>query len=274
MISIVIPTFNRAGFVIQAVESVLSQTFENLELIVIDDGSTDSTERQLAQINDSRLRYQRIDHSGVSRARNAGIGLCRYDWISFLDSDDLWMPEKLEEQVEFMRRNRLYQVAYTNEIWIRNGERVNQRKKHRKYGGWIYHRCLALCIISPSSVLIHRSVLQNEGVFDPDLPVCEDYDLWLRISARNPILFVDKPLITKRGGHPDQLSKSRWGFDRFRVKAMLKCAESGRLTYQQFLWTAREIVTKSKILLAGFEKRGKENEARYYREIIDRFEAR
>ena len=176
---------------------------------------------------DPRIRHFYQEQRGVSAARNAGIGMSRYPWICFLDSDDQWRPAKLHRQLEELECYPHYQVVYTDEIWIRRGKRVNPRKIHRKYSGWIYHRCLPLCIISPSSILLHRSILEREGLFDETFPVCEDYEMWLRISSRQPILFLEEPLIVKVGGHPDQLSQSRWGLDRYRLQALVKIYSSG-----------------------------------------------
>ena len=160
-----------------------------------------------------------------------------------------------------LEEDKRYSVIYTNEIWIRRGVRVNQKKIHQKYGGWIYERCLPLCIISPSSVLLDRDVLAAEGLFDEGLPVCEDYELWLRIAARYPVRFLDEPLIVKTGGHPDQLSHQFWGMDRFRIQALIKTYRSGGLRYQQKVRTAGEIVRKAEILAKGFENRQKAEEA-------------
>lgn len=254
-------------------ESVLNQTFRNVELIVVDDGSVDGTGEVMQRFDDPRLRYLVQENQGVSRARNRGIEAARFEWISFLDSDDFWTPEKLQRQIEAVRQNPDYRVFYSDEMWIRRGRRVNPRKKHRKYGGWIYHRCLPLCIISPSSILLHRQILSSQGVFDETFPVCEDYELWLRIAARHPVYFLPEKLIYKVGGHADQLSRSRWGMDRFRVRALEKIFHSGILTYQQRFWTAREIVEKSTILLTGFSKRQKTQEALHCRHKIHTYES-
>ncbi len=274
MVTVIIPTFNRSVSLKRAIESVRGQELADWELIVVDDGSTDDSGGVVAGFCDPRVRYVFTGHAGVSAARNRGIRLARYPWICFLDSDDYWMPLKLERQVRALEEDKRYSVIYTNEIWIRRGIRVNQKKIHQKYSGWIYERCLPLCIISPSSVLLHRDVLDAEGVFDDNLPVCEDYELWLRIAARHPIRFLDEPLIVKTGGHADQLSHKYWGMDRFRVQALIKTYGSGRLTQQQKLWTAAEIVRKAGILAAGFANRGKAEEAREYRELGREWEER
>ena len=268
LISIVLPTFNRRRFLEQAVSSVVNQTFREWELLVVDDGSDDESWKTIQKFHDSRIYYLYQQNQGVSRARNTGIQLSRFPWICFLDSDDYWKPTKLQRQLEILERHPEYRVIYTDEIWIRKGRRVNPKKIHRKYGGWIYHRCLPLCIMSPSSVLLERSIVQQVGLFDVDFPVCEDYEMWLRISCRYPIFFLREPLIVKVGGHDDQLSQSLWGLDRYRVKAMAKTYSSAGLTPQQAVWTARQIVEKARILATGFTNRKKWVEAQEYQEMV------
>jgi glycosyltransferase involved in cell wall biosynthesis len=237
------------------------------ELIVVDDGSTDFIEAVVIGANDQRIKYVRQQKAGVSAARNHGISLAEYPWVAFLDSDDWWQPSKLENQLKAVRDLPRYQVFYTNEIWIRRGRRVNQKKKHRKFGGWIYHNCLPLCIISPSSVLLKKSLLSEMIGFDESFPVCEDYELWLRLTCQYPVYFLDEELIVKTGGHGDQLSRSRWGLDRFRIRALEKSFHSGRLTSVQRIWTAREIVAKAQILEKGYRNRGKLKGASRYENL-------
>lgn len=269
MVSVIIPTFNRRKLLLEAVDSVLKQTFCDLELIVVDDGSTDDTVDRVLGLRDSRLRLIQQSRRGVSSARNRGIDAAAYSWIAFLDSDDLWMPAKLEKQLETLRRNPEYPAVYTNEIWIRRGVRVNPGKVHRKHGGWIFSYCLPRCIVSPSSILLNRGLFDRFGKFSESLPVCEDYDLWLRMSSRKPFFYLDEPLIIKRGGHQDQLSKSTWGFDRFRVQSLVRLMESAELTPRLQRLTAREIVYRCQILIIGCRKRGKLIEAQRFQEIAD-----
>ncbi len=274
MVSVVIPTFNRVDRLMGAIESIRSQSFMDWELLVVDDGSDDGTEAAVRSLDDSRIRIVRVRHGGVSRARNIGIRLCRSDWISFLDSDDLWMSRKLEQQIEALEGQPSRRVVYTNEIWVRNGKRHNPKKKHRKYDGWMFRPSLALCLISPSSVMLHRSVLCEIGLFDESFRVCEDYELWLRLTSRYPVLYLDEPLITKFGGHADQLSHSEWGFDRYRVRALLKTLARGCLTSQQRIWTAGEIARKSTILAGGYRNRDKVQMAERYRRLARQWHAR
>jgi len=205
-ISVIIPTYNRKNTLPRAVESVLNQTYKPVEIIIVDDGSTDGTKEWFSEMY-PLVHYIYQVNSGVSLARNTGINSARGDWIALLDSDDEWLPDKLELQVKLLQNNAELRFCHTNEIWIRNGVRINQMKKHQKYGGNIFKKCLDICRISPSSSLFHTSVIKDVGLFDESLDVCEDYDLWLRITAKYPVLFLDQPLIKKFGGHTDQLSR-------------------------------------------------------------------
>ena len=270
-VSVIITTHNRRVFVQEAIESVLKQDFSDYEIIVVDDGSTDGTEEALRASKDITYCYQ--ENRGVSRARNHGLEIARGKLISFLDSDDLWTPRKLKIQTEVMEKKPEINVTYTDEIWIRNGSRVNPKNKHRKYSGLIFEKCLPLCIISPSSVMLRREVFDKVGTFDEDLPVCEDYDLWLRIAARFPILFINEKLIIKRGGHEGQLSHRFWGNDRFRVKALEKIIDDAFLDVRQKKLAAQELIRKSGILAQGFSKREKREEAFYYKDLIGKYQS-
>jgi glycosyltransferase involved in cell wall biosynthesis len=269
-VSIIIPTYNRATFLCEAIESVLNQTFRDFELLVVDDGSTDLTP-YVVQRWRGQIRWIRETHAGVSRARNVGIQASRGRYLCFLDSDDLWIRDKLETQVRFMDANPHYPVCYTDEIWIRRGRRVNAKKTHRKYSGWIFERCLPRCIISPSSVLLRRQVLDALGLFDEGLPVCEDYDLWLRVASRVPVFFIDKKLIIKRGGHPDQLSNRSWGNDRYRVVALEKQLANEGLSVSERQATLETIRRKCWVLARGFLKRGKIAEGLRYKTLAEAY---
>lgn len=191
-ISVIVPTHNRAQLLARALQSVVTQATPPMEVIVVDDGSNDGTE-EVVCTRFPEVQYIRQNNQGVSNTRNRGIEAARGDWLAFLDSDDEWLPQKLTSQKEMLAANPQYKICHTDEIWIRNGTRVNAMKKHTKAGGFIFERCLPLCVVSPSSVLIHRSVFDEVGLFNEDLPTCEDYDLWLRICARFPVLYVDRP---------------------------------------------------------------------------------
>ncbi len=269
-VSVVVPTHDRGELVARAVRSVLEQTRPAEEIVVVDDGSADGT-AELVGRRFPAARLLRQARHGVSAARNRGIAAAAAEWLAFLDSDDAWRPSKLARQLEALEQDPQFLACHTDEIWIRRGVRVNPRRVHRKYGGWIYHRCLPLCCISPSSILLHRGLLDRIGGFDENFAVCEDYEMWLRLTNRFPVQFVPEPLVVKYGGHSDQLSRSRWGLDRYRVSALVKCYRGCALSHQQRIWTAREIVRKSTILAEGFRKRGKESSARYFRQVSRRY---
>ncbi|MES9870529.1 MAG: glycosyltransferase family A protein [Sedimenticola sp.] len=265
-ISVIIPTHNRADLLERALKSVQAQTLPPLEVIVVDDGSEDHT-REMVSEKFPRVRYLHQPNRGVSSARNLGISEARGDWIALLDSDDEWLPSKLASQKTRLESQPGHHICHTEEIWIRNGKRVNQMKKHTKQGGTIFQHCLPLCVISPSSVLIHKSVFREVGLFDESLPACEDYDLWLRICARYPVTYVEQPQIVKYGGHEDQLSRRHWGMDRFRLHALEKIITSGDIEGEDLEAARAMLARKAEILAKGAEKRGKHTEASNYRQL-------
>jgi glycosyltransferase involved in cell wall biosynthesis len=264
-ISVVIPTHDRAHVLTRALNSVRAQTLAAQEVIVVDDGSRDDTRSILASLF-PECRYIYQANQGVSSARNRGIEAADCDWIALLDSDDEWLPGKLAAQKAQLESEPETRLCHTDEIWIRNGRRVNPMRKHAKYGGWIFQHCLPLCVISPSAALIHRSLFQEVGVFDEALPACEDYDLWLRICARNPVAFVKSPQLLKYGGHPDQLSQRYWGMDRFRIQALEKIIRSGVIRDGELSAAISTLQRKAEILARGAEKRGRHEQARLFRD--------
>ncbi len=268
-VSVVIPTYNRAHMLREAVESALGQSLEPAEILVVDDGSTDLTPEILSSFG-NKIRYFKGPHRGVSSARNKGWRLAESEWIAFLDSDDLWLPNKLHRQMKALAEWTDIPLCYTDEIWIRHGKRVNPCKHHAKYSGWIFQHCLARCIISPSSALIRKEILEELGGFDEQLPVCEDYDLWLRLTSRYPVLFLEEKLILKRGGHGDQLSRSYWGLDRFRIRVLAKLLQDPTLGEQKKECALLELKKKCAIYAQGARKRGKEYEADFYERLASK----
>jgi len=270
-ISVIIPTFNRAHSLPRALHSVLNQTLPPEELIVVDDGSNDNTEALIRETF-PQVRYIRQVQQGVSAARNRGIEMAQGDWIALLDSDDEWLPSKLEHQVQLLKKNPEYKVCHTEEIWIRNGVRVNQMNKHKKVGGWIYQQCLPLCAMSPSSIVLHKSLLEDVGNFKEELPACEDYDLWLRICARYPVLYIEQPCIKKYGGHEDQLSQKHWGMDRFRIQALANMLDMNVLNENDEQATRKMLKKKINIFLKGARKHGNDEAVAYYSDVLSRFQ--
>ena len=264
-ISVIIPSWNRADRLAAALDSVRAQSLATHEIIVVDDGSTDNT-RELLGRHYPEVHYLYQQNAGVSCARNTGIKAASGDWIALLDSDDQWHASKLERQQQALLAQPGYRLCHCDEIWMRNGKRVNPMKKHAKSGGHIFRQCLPLCIISPSAVMIERSLFDDTGLFDESLPACEDYDLWLRICATQPVLFVDQPLLIKVGGHADQLSRRYWGMDRFRVRALEKILAAGILKQQDHAAALQMLQEKLAILIQGADKRDNLVLAEQYRE--------
>lgn len=254
-ISVVIPTLNRINTLQRALDSVKNQTYKPTEIIVVDNGSSDGTLKFL------REQYPKItilteNKIGVSSARNKGIKKSINQWIALLDSDDAWHPRKLEIQTSMLDSAlKEYNLIHTDEVWFRNNKHINQMKKHKKQGGYIFERCLSLCCISPSSVLFKKNILDKVGLFDESLPVCEDYDMWLKICSSEEVLFAQDKLTYKYGGHKDQLSKSYWGMDRFRIKSIENIIKNFDLTYKQKKQAKKELIKKLKIIINGAFKR-------------------
>ena len=254
-ISVVIPTLNRINTLQRALDSVINQTYKPAEIIVVDNGSSDGTLEFL------REQYPKItilteNKIGVSSARNKGIKKSINQWIALLDSDDAWHPRKLEIQTSMLDSAlKEYNLIHTDEVWFRNNKHINQMKKHKKQGGYIFERCLSLCCISPSSVLFKKNILDKVGLFDESLPVCEDYDMWLKICSSEEVLFAQDKLTYKYGGHKDQLSKSYWGMDRFRIKSIENIIKNFDLTYNQKKQAKKELIKKLKIIINGAFKR-------------------
>jgi len=254
-ISVIIPTYNRRRTLIRAIESVLNQTIKAAEILLIDDGSTDRT-GDWVKARYPQIKYIYQSNNGVSNARNTGIRSAKSDWIAFLDSDDEWINNKLEEQVKALNKDKELKFCHTNEIWIRNGKELNQKKNHQKFGGYIFNQCLDKCRISPSTVLCHKSLLNEMNGFDELLPVCEDYDLWLRITSKYSVLYLNKPLIKKYGGHKDQLSSVDKGIEKYHIQVLEKLIKLD-FTLDQHQCIVNMLIKKIKIYASGAEKRGR-----------------
>ena len=255
--SVIIPTFNRSTKVKVAIESVLNQSFRDFELIVVNNGSTDNTYEILRKYNGkiSVLNYN--INQGVSGARNYGIQNAKGKYIALLDDDDSWLKNKLQESVDFINDNPQIKIHQSEEIWIRNGKRINQKKRHKMKSGDIFKESLELCLISPSSVVINKDIFKKYGNFDEKLQACEDYDLWLRITKDEKIGLINKQLIIKNGGHEDQLSRKFWGMDRFRIYSMIKLLQNSKdnISDIKLQQTVNTIIKKTEIMIIGATKR-------------------
>ena len=267
LVSVIIPTYNRGWALKKAIDSVLAQDFTDFELIVVNDGSTDNTQEILSSYKEDIIVLKQ-NNKGVSSARNRGIASASGRFIAFLDSDDLWLPQKLSTQVDFFNSNPEALICQTEEEWIRNSIFVNPKKRHRKLSGDIFEQSLYLCLVSPSAVMIKRSLFEKTGMFDESLPACEDYDMWLRVSCRYPVYLIDTPLIIKRGGHADQLSRSS-GLDRYRIQSLKKIIESNLLTDEQTMAAVKVLKEKCDIYANGCLKRGRKEKALYYNDLAE-----
>jgi glycosyltransferase involved in cell wall biosynthesis len=254
-ISVVIPSYNRKHSLARALQSVLDQESPVDEIILVDDGSSDGSGAMVEQTFPG-VKILRQENLGVSAARNRGIEAARFDWIALLDSDDSWLPCKIATIRQAHRQQPDFVLFHSDEIWVRNGLRVNPMVKHRKSGGWIFEQCLPLCAISPSASVMKKTVLESLGMFDETLPACEDYDLWLRLCHRYPVHYLDQPLIVKYGGHADQLSRQHPAMDQFRIRALHRLLVGASLSPEQQAAATAMLLTKLDILIRGAVKHG------------------
>lgn len=254
-ISVIIPSFNRIDYLQRSIGSVLKQTYTVNEIILVDNNSNDGTKEFVTNYY-PEVKVHNEDKKGVSFARNTGIIKSKNEWIAFLDSDDEWCKKKIEMQInKLLCYGNKYRIIHTDEKWIKNGKYHNQKIKHKKKGGYLFNDSLEFCKISPSSVLMHKSLFEKYGMFDNNLQVCEDYELWLRITSKVLIGFVDEPLLIKYGGHKGQLSKKYWGLDRFRIQALENIILTFKLNPDQKYWAIKTMLKKIKILSNGAKKR-------------------
>ena len=262
LVSVILPTYNRAWSLKTAMDSVLFQDYPNIELIVIDDGSEDHTQK-LLQAYKNKILVLSQENAGVSAARNRGIEKSRGDFIALLDSDDAWDRRKISCQIDFFKANPKALICQTQEIWIRNHKRVNPKIKHEKPSGMIFEQSLNLCLVSPSAVMMKKEIFEQKGYFNENFLVCEDYDLWLRISSTLPVFLIDKPYTIKNGGHKDQLSNQH-SQDKFRIHSLKSLLNSNTLTKEQSLKAKKVFKKKCAIYGNGCIKRGRKKEGESY----------
>lgn len=198
-VSVIIPTYNSAAMVQEAIGSVLAQTYADLEVVVMDDGSTDDTESVVRRFGD-RVRYFKQENQGVSAARNAGINKSLGDYVAFLDSDDLWLPEKLSAQIPLLEADPTLGLVYCD--WSVVSREALLQSSYLKdlpaASGYVFDELIQSGFILTSGVVLRRGCLDDVGAFDKSLAIAQDYDLWLRISYRWKIQLVNRCLFTKR----------------------------------------------------------------------------
>jgi len=198
-VSIVIPTLNRARLLTRAIKSVLNQTYQDIEIIIVDDGSTDETEKVIKRCRNKKIKY--IKHKktiGPGAARNTGIDATCGDYIAFLDSDDEWLPKKLEKQISLFKKN----VAKTGLTYcgVELVDQYSGKTKEKwlpKYRGYVFEKNLAKNFIvgGSSTVILQREAIKKVGKFDESLPSCEDWDLWIRIARHYEFDFAPEILV-------------------------------------------------------------------------------
>ncbi len=200
LVSVVIPVFNRETLVKGAIDSVLKQTYQNIEIIVIDDGSTDNTYTVLRQYEEQypdKFRVIRQQNTGQVVAKNNGIQKSSGELIAFLDSDDLWLPDKLEKQVPLFTNNVGLVYCGINEIDDK-GNFIRTVSCESGMRGQIYHKLLVRNRMTGGTVVVSRSAIDKVGLFDPQLMAAENWDLWIRISKDYLVDYVDEPLMNYR----------------------------------------------------------------------------
>lgn len=254
-VSVIITNFNRDEELQKAVRSVLEQKEVSTELIIVDDASTNPPVELYARLAQAghKLLFSK-SRQGPGPCRNWGASLAEGRYIALLDSDDYWLPTKLSLQLQSLKTSKM-RIGQVEEVWILNGTRINPPKVHRWEAGDLFQRSLKAVCISPSSVMLEKRLYQEHEGFDKEFFVCEDYELWLRITAKEKVDLVSQALTIKFGGHKDQLSRALPAMDRFRLLAMAKGLNSQAFV-NRYPLVQNEIYRKAEIVAKGALKRG------------------
>lgn len=271
LISVIIPAYNRKHLLLEALASVSAQTFDDMETIVADDGSTDGTFEAVRR-EFPGVRYVRSAHTGFpGRVRNTGAAEASGKYLAFLDSDDLWVPEKIELQMRVFEAHPETALCHTRELWLRNGKEVSQAGQIHKREGIIFSDSLRKCIIGPSTVVMEKTLFDMYGGFREDLEIAEDYELWLRITCSNPVAYSDSALTVKRAGIWDQLSERYGHIEYYRIQALKALVDRTFFPDGEQRLAERELSRKCSIYAAGCRKRGREEEALLYEALALRY---
>ena len=251
LVSVIIPTYNRAAIVTQAIDSVLQQTFTDYELIVVDDASTDDTAERLQGRYGERICYiKKPSNTGPSATRNAGIQMARGIYIAFLDDDDEWLPEKLALQVPILQQNPDVGLVYCGCLLVdERGASVGQVKPEKR--GYIFNDLLHKNHLITSASLIRKELLKKTGGFDETLAACEDWDLWIRISQHCLIEYVEGQLLRykvhKLNIHNDMQKMEKNTFMVFdKCLAGIDITTRNRIYGEQSIWWAWEYYNAGK----------------------------
>ena len=268
-VSVIIPVYNRASLLKEALASVSNQTFKDIEIIVVDDGS-DIKELSLIReyCCDVGASLLELEHKGFpGRARNRGVEASKGALVAFLDSDDIWEREKLHYQTKYFLEHKEAKLVHTREIWNRAGKVISQKKQKHKRDGNLFEDALLKCIIGPSTVMMKKPIYSELGGFSDTIEVAEDYEFWLRYTNKYGVGYIDKPLVIKRSGEWNQLSTKYNQIEIFRIKGLRGLLKGGFFTAENTLLARREYVRKVEIYAKGCEKRGKlEESAKWFNE--------
>lgn len=200
-VTVIIPTYNREGTIAESVQSVLDQTYSNLEVLIVDDGSTDGTESVIKEFTDGRITYVRLDkNGGVANARNVGVNLAKTDWIAYQDSDDVWHKDKLEKQMAYAKEYPEYALIYSKyKLIYQNGvESIMPGAPLEVMEGDMFKALLERNVIGAPTVLVKREAFIDAGGFDTEFKALEDWDFVIRFARRYRIGYIDEILMDAR----------------------------------------------------------------------------
>lgn len=291
-VTVVLPTFNKRENVAEALESVLTQTYTERDVVVVDDGSTDGTAvdlfarfgaqpraRQIVEsMNPAAMKpfshafpsrgstivYHYQSNRGLSAARNRGILETRGRLLAFIEAEDLWDRRHLDTHIRFRQDHPAAMVTCVGECPLKgNGRRHTAKSGLAQPTGWIFEQTLTASPLCTSAVLMSRRVIEECGVFDENLEACEDYDFWLRISPRYPIYGLEGAPIMRRSPRREPSARA-WSAEKFRVYALEKSFQSGHLDGHQRLLVAEEIVRKCERLVDGYRRTKSDERANFY----------
>jgi GT2 family glycosyltransferase len=205
LVSVIVPAYNASQTIRETIDSILAQTLTDFELIIVDDGSTDDTAFIISGFTDERIQYFYQPNNERSAARNQGITLAKASYIAFIDADDLWLPGKLERQVALLKKKPELGLVYCDVFHFdgHTGENIFRYSQEAKlhHGRVAWQFLLNENFIQSPTPIVRKEVLQDVGLFDPDLIPVEDWDMWFRIARKYPINFVNQPLARYRVCH-------------------------------------------------------------------------
>jgi glycosyltransferase involved in cell wall biosynthesis len=268
--SVIIPVYNRPVQVKNAIESSVSQSLAPFEIIVVDDGSTDSTLEEIKKYN-QKVKLITIPRRGVSGARNEGIKKAQGEYVAFLDSDDTWEKDKLLIQEKYLDDNQSIMWVHTDERWIKNGRAVNKPERYKKCSGDIFNHLLGVTGVGASTLMTRRDFFLQTGLFDEDMIVCEDNDLWLRMALLSDIGYIDLELVNKYAGHEGQLSFSVPNQDTYRVRSLVKLLRGNMLSEKRRACVLEILKKKLGYIISALSKKNLSDESEKYKQIEREF---